>query len=179
MLSSENPSLMLLSGFNHEYFLLFFSSKVFIKSYYFHVLKYEGPEDITWNLHMFWSPAHTLITLMQANLHLTVGFPENWTFNTPLLQIKKLGLREVMQLSEGHTISRWWNRYQSPGSLAPESILLTTQSCLLDHWAPVLSRMECDLEKVAVWTLPSCLPARLLEGKQSGFPQGSTRALFS
>ena len=98
---------MLLSGFNHEYFLLFFSSEVFIKSYYFHVLKYEGPEDITWNLHMFWSPEHNLITLMQANLHLTVGFLENWTFNTPLSQIKKLGLREVMQLSEGHTISRW------------------------------------------------------------------------
>ena len=52
-LSSENPSLMLLSGFNPEYFLLFFSSKMFIKTYYFHVLKYEGPEDITWNLHMF------------------------------------------------------------------------------------------------------------------------------
>ena len=38
---------------------------------------------------------YTLVTFLYAHLHLRIGFLGNWTFNTLLLQIRKLKFREI------------------------------------------------------------------------------------
>lgn len=57
--------------------------------------------------------------------------------------MKKLRYREVKEVTQGHTDSEWQSQYLKLGSLAPESMLLTTRLPLLQVNFAVLETKYC------------------------------------